>query len=147
MPLRSWKPCHHPGCKELIREENYCARHNQEHQAEYEQKRDSAASRGYDAKWRRLRKMYLRAHPICTDPFKDHSKQLVVATEVDHVIPISDGGTDDWDNLQGLCKPCHSKKGAKDGHRWGRGKKISRAPAKRPVGQAYERDREIGSGG
>ncbi|RKN56241.1 HNH endonuclease [Micromonospora costi] len=33
---------------------------------------------------------------------------------VDHVHPWSKGGTDDLDNLQLLCRPCNSRKGARD---------------------------------
>jgi hypothetical protein len=35
--------------------------------------------------------------------------------EVDHIKPLSKGGTNDLDNLQFLCKKCNTKKGAKYG--------------------------------
>jgi len=35
--------------------------------------------------------------------------------EIDHITPIHDGGESfNWDNLQGLCKPCHLKKTGKE---------------------------------
>jgi 5-methylcytosine-specific restriction endonuclease McrA len=30
--------------------------------------------------------------------------------DIDHVIPLSCGGTDDTDNLQALCPGCHRRK-------------------------------------
>lgn len=36
------------------------------------------------------------------------SKKLL---EVDHIIPIAKGGTDDRENLQTLCRPCNRRKG------------------------------------
>lgn len=30
-----------------------------------------------------------------------------VATEVDHIIPVAEGGTDELDNLQAACPGCH----------------------------------------
>jgi 5-methylcytosine-specific restriction endonuclease McrA len=32
---------------------------------------------------------------------------------VDHIDPISTGGSGDWDNLAGACKPCNSAKGTR----------------------------------
>ena len=32
------------------------------------------------------------------------------ATEVDHIIPISQGGTNDDNNLQSICNACHRNK-------------------------------------
>lgn len=31
---------------------------------------------------------------------------------VDHIIPLAEGGTWDWDNLQPMCTRCNSKKGS-----------------------------------
>lgn len=39
---------------------------------------------------------------------------LVDAWALDHITPHSKGGSDDRENLQGLCPPCHDKKSAKD---------------------------------
>ena len=32
------------------------------------------------------------------------------AQELDHIVPLSQGGTHDERNLQGLCRPCHQAK-------------------------------------
>jgi 5-methylcytosine-specific restriction endonuclease McrA len=37
-------------------------------------------------------------------------------TEIDHIIPLWNGGTDEVDNLQVVCYECHKKKSA-DEHR------------------------------
>ena len=36
------------------------------------------------------------------------------STQVDHIIPLSKGGTDERSNLQGTCDECHEKKTADD---------------------------------
>jgi 5-methylcytosine-specific restriction protein A len=42
--------------------------------------------------------------------------------ECDHIVPRDQGGSDDWSNLQSLCKPCHAAKtAAEQGKRPGRG--------------------------
>lgn len=67
--------------------------------------RRSPSKRGYDSRWRKVRLMVLRANPIC-----QHCNEYA-ATEVDHIVPLSKGGSRlAMDNLQALCKSCHSKK-------------------------------------
>lgn len=39
---------------------------------------------------------------------------LVDGWALDHIVPHSKGGSDDRENLQGLCNPCHDAKTAKD---------------------------------
>ena len=69
--------------------------------------RESAAKRGYGHRWRKLRLMVLRSQPVCA---VEGCTQAAV--DVDHIIPKRDGGLDDLDNLQGLCKSHHSQKTA-----------------------------------
>lgn len=72
-------------------------------------KRASPSQRGYDAKWRRIRAAFLKAHPNC-------DACGAPASHVDHRTPLRDGGSNKWDNLQPLCASCHSRKtAAQDG--------------------------------
>lgn len=62
------------------------------------------------AKWRRVRRAFLRLNPRCVavlhDPGCDGR-----STVVDHIVPRSRGGaTWDRDNFQALSKPCHDAK-------------------------------------
>lgn len=63
--------------------------------------------------------MVLRRNPACTDPFGVHGGQYVPATDVDHIVPRAQGGTDAPENLQPLCHACHSRKTAVGDGRWG----------------------------
>lgn len=74
--------------------------------------RPSPAQRGYGSHWRRLREWFLRQHPLCADPFGFHAEdgRHVVAEQVDHIVPVASGGTNDEENLQGLCSSCHRRK-------------------------------------
>ena len=38
----------------------------------------------------------------------------VDADQVDHIIPVARGGTDDSDNLQAVCRSCHASKTASE---------------------------------
>ena len=69
-------------------------------------KKTSASSRGYGARWRRLRTMILARDPLCACG--------APSTEVDHIIGKAKGGTDALDNLQGICEPCHKAKTESD---------------------------------
>lgn len=73
-------------------------------------RRDSAASRGYDATWRKVRMAHLMANPVCVVPGCGKS-----AVDVDHIVPHQDGGGRlDPNNLQSFCHSCHSRKTPKD---------------------------------
>jgi 5-methylcytosine-specific restriction protein A len=124
MPHRIATGCMEPGCPEISSKGNRCGYHARQAQIKRDRRRGSAAARGYGARWRRLRAMYLRANPRCVDPFEVH-ETLMLANTVDHVLPKSEGGTDVWDNLQSLCASCHNRKTASEDGRWGRGGPIS----------------------
>ncbi len=65
-------------------------------------RRPSAAARGYDATWRKVRDSFLARHPLCVFCNK-------LASVVDHVKPIAQGGARlDDKNLRGLCRDCHA---------------------------------------
>ena len=74
--------------------------------------RASAASRGYDSRWRKQRAAYLRHHPLCV--MCDAHGVATPATLVDHIVPLADGGTHAVDNLQSLCVQCHARKTGQD---------------------------------
>ncbi len=126
MPVRSFRPCSYPGCHELVSNGSRCALHAQVS----DRARGTSTQRGYGYHWRKIRDNFLAKNPWCIDPFGDHPSQRVAAHQVDHVIPRSNGGTNDESNLQSLCDHCHDKKTAsRDGgfgnRKPGRGHQIS----------------------
>lgn len=77
----------------------------------------SASSRGYGRAWKKARKAYLAAHPLCVECQKQG--RYVKATDVDHIKPHRGNPILFWvrDNWQSLCHSCHSKKtGREDMH-------------------------------
>jgi 5-methylcytosine-specific restriction protein A len=105
MPYAPKRPCTHPGCPELV-VSGRCEKHKLQ---SYEHQRGSSAQRGYGARWQRLREIILsRDNYICAECGR-------MATDVDHILPKSKGGTDDPDNLQSLCHEYHSRKTATEG--------------------------------
>jgi 5-methylcytosine-specific restriction protein A len=83
-------------------------------QAEYERQRGNAAERGYDRDWEALKERFKREHPMCRICW-ERDGRAVPMHEVDHIIPFRDPSSPlrlDWNNLQSLCKPCHSRKTA-----------------------------------
>ncbi len=99
MPRRPKRPCWRSDCPNLN-----CTEHKRPARQQGGT-RASAARRGYDRKWRRVRAAYLKRHPwcvVCGEP----------ATNVDHIVARVDGGSDKWDNLQSLCHSDHSRKTA-----------------------------------
>jgi len=102
MPYKFKRPCSSPGCPELT-DKSYCPQHSKL----YEKQRGYPSERGYDSKWRAIRRRYLIAYPLCLECMRTGGLQT--ATEVHHIVPLRDGGSSDYGNLVSLCKSCHSK--------------------------------------
>lgn len=59
--------------------------------------------------WRRLRDSILQRDKHLCQPCKATGR-YTLATQVDHIVPQAEGGTDDRVNLQAICGPCHEAK-------------------------------------
>lgn len=57
-----------------------------------------------------IRKAHFRRHPFCVKCLEKTPRRLTEATELDHIVPLHQGGTDTPDNRQGLCEECHLEK-------------------------------------
>lgn len=67
------------------------------------------------AAWRAIRADVLAEQPLCRHC--EQANRVTVATEVDHV--DGNDSNNDRANLQGLCKPCHSRKTAAENQGFG----------------------------
>ena len=108
MPMRPPHPCSKPGCPTLT-DQRFCVQHGRQ----AEQERGSARSkdgRGYGWRWMKVRTMKLRREPMCEEC------RTEAASEVHHIVAKRDGGDDGFENLQSLCKPCHSRKTMQEQH-------------------------------
>ena len=113
MPTRMKTPCSYPGCATPARG-RYCDQHALAANRTNLPQRASAAARGYDHAWRKLRAWYVTCQPLCEDCLEqDH---LTLVDEVDHIIPIHvrPDLRLDPDNLRSLCRRHHRLKSAQD---------------------------------
>ncbi len=112
MPRRPPRPCAERGCPELVYDDSRCVKHRL---SRAHDPRPSSTARGYGWDWKtNVRDPFLRAHPWCSDPYRMHDDR-VLAVVVDHILPKKQGGSNDWTNLQGLCRRCDNKKHYSDG--------------------------------
>jgi len=81
---------------------------------QHDRERGSSADRGYDAAWRKVRKQFLVAHPMCCEPGCGKP-----ATDVDHIKSVREHPELrlSWSNLRPLCHPHHSARTSRD-HSW-----------------------------
>lgn len=93
--------CSVAGCPDLAPSgTSRCA----EHERQADLARGTRHQRGYDNRWARHSKRYLRAHPSCVlcgapSEHTDH---------IDGLGPLGPRGYDDT-NLRALCQPCHNR--------------------------------------
>lgn len=93
------------GCTAIAEYNGYCTRHKPKEQPYSHPHSGMYASR----KWRELRKSILLDRVTCAVCGDE-------ASEVDHIVPHRGDNNLFWnvDNMQVLCKSCHSKKTAQE---------------------------------
>lgn len=95
------------GCHEFATTRGRCP----EHQPKPWATRSASWQSGSTRKWREARDQQLRDETHCR-------RCGTKATEVDHILPLSEGGSK-WDkaNMQSLCEDCHKAKSLEDRRR------------------------------
>ena len=127
MPARAPTPCRKPGCGKLAPGgKGYCEAHRNDRWQQHQQGK-TAAERGYGGKWQALRQVVIRRDKgLCV---MCRAGGIVRAgKDVDHVIPRAQGGTDDPDNLQLLCRDHHRSKTASESQAGGGAKVYGSRP-------------------
>jgi 5-methylcytosine-specific restriction enzyme A len=88
MPKAALRPCRKPGCPALVGS-GYCDDHT-DLSKQADRYRGTAASRGYDADWRRVRLQALkRDNYLCVHCLA--AGRVTSAFDVDHIIALCDG--------------------------------------------------------
>ena len=102
-------PCAEPGCPNVAVRHGRCEEHQSKASRRWRKPdtRPNAAARGYDNEWRRIRARFLRSYPVCPECGGK-------ATVVHHIVPVAEGGTHAWSNLQPLCRRCHERLHGRD---------------------------------
>ncbi|WP_204806303.1 HNH endonuclease [Mycobacterium riyadhense] len=106
---RAPRHCGYQGCLELVYPPD---RRCPDHIGWKTSPRTASSQRTGKTAWKRLRNQVLQRDghqcqikgPGC----------LVHADQVDHIVPVHLGGTDDPSNAQSCCKPCHDWKTARE---------------------------------
>ena len=78
----------------------------------WEDRKGSMTKRITGRRLQRIRKQVFGEQPICVAC--KAKGRVTVATQVDHIVALVNGGEDDHDNRQALCASCHQVKTAQD---------------------------------
>lgn len=114
MATRAPKLCGNPLCGEIVPNDvRYCPDHDVPWRSA--RRPSIPKSRSTEGSWRNKRKRVLkRDNHQCRIRYVGIC--IGIATEVDHIIPVTQGGTDEMENLQSACGPCHKAKSSDEGH-------------------------------
>lgn len=99
MAPRAPKKCGDRDCEERVTSRIYCDEHTKDTRGTW--------GRGSTRQSRRTRAAVLTAWPTC---YLQYDGCTEISTDDDHVIPLSQGGADDWTNHAGACHHCHQIK-------------------------------------
>ena len=113
MPHLPLHKCNYAGCTQYV-SDRYCEKHKHEvHLQEKikDRQRGTAQERGYNVRWQKASKMYLREHPICECKDCIAKHRLKTANVVHHIIPHRGNYDLFWDvsNWMAMNKQCHDK--------------------------------------
>lgn len=116
MPRKPKRPCSYPGCPRLTAG-RFCEEHSKLEAKYYNRwERDPETSKRYNTEWRKIRKWYASAHPLCEECLR--AGRYTPTQVVHHILPLRDGGTNAENNLMALCHSCHGRIHAERGDRW-----------------------------
>lgn len=107
---RTWRPCRNCG-EPTLNLSGYCDSCSSLASGwQTKQAREIHERRIYHTPlWRRLRAaVFRRDGGLCRECLRQG--RVAPGTEVDHVVPLSEGGGNDLANLQLLCRECHRRK-------------------------------------
>lgn len=97
-------------CKALVRDgSSRCDQHKVVAGSFADARRGSRHARGYGSAWDRKRKRIMERDGGLCQPCLSVGR-ITRASDCDHKLNKERGGTDDDDNLQAICKECHSAK-------------------------------------
>lgn len=123
MATKALKPCSHPGCGVLVASGSRCQAHAVVQPGSFaDSSRGNRHERGYGNEWSKARLRILQRDgglcQICLSKgVVNYCAGRKYGAQVDHIIPKFEGGTDDDDNLQTVCVPCHKAKTASESAR------------------------------
>ena len=119
MPKAAGRPCRHSGCAEVVRDgSGWCKAHLSDRSIGRwgDARRGTRHERGYGSEWEVTRGRILsRDKGLCQVCLQ--AGKYRPAKAVDHIVPKFEGGSDDDDNLQSICKVCHDIKTADEARR------------------------------
>lgn len=104
MPIAAPRPCTHPGCGVLVRDgTGRCPQHPKTNWV-----KATPVKRITGRRLQTLRADLFEREPLCAECRRQG--RVTLATQRDHIVSLEEGGTEDPENIQGLCHDCHDVK-------------------------------------